>query len=132
MSKNDVVKDWLKRAEDDYKHVKRDLPKEDYFFSHLAFFLEQAAEKYLKAYIVAFDLSFEYTHDLLKLLEICKSKEKEFNNFLNVCNELNPYYVDTRYPVHWSVGYRKEDIEKGIILLEDLRKYILDKLNDFS
>lgn len=128
MSKDDVVKDWLKRAEDDYKHVKRDLPDEDYFYSHLAFFLEQAAEKYLKAYIIAFDLQFEYTHDLLKLLEICKAKDKEFAEFEDVCQELNPYYVDTRYPVHWPVGYRKEDIEKGLSLLEELREFILEEL----
>lgn len=118
------------KANDDYLHVRRDLPHEDYFFSHLAFFLQQSAEKLLKSYVVGFDLTFEYTHDLLRLLEICKTNDRNFADFENVCNELNPYYVDTRYPVHWPVGYRKEDVEQGLELLEDLRKFIIDRLRD--
>ncbi len=124
MGKEDIVKSWLEKAEEDYLHAKSDLENEDKFYSHLAFFLEQAAEKYLKAYIVKYDLNFEYTHDLLRLLEICKERDENFSQFENVCSELNPYYIDTRYPVHWPVGYKKEDIEKGLKLLEELRDYI--------
>lgn len=121
MAEDPQINDWLNQANEDLEHVKRDLTIEDRFFSHLCFHLEQAAEKFLKAYIVSFNLSFEATHDLLKLLEICKSKNPSLTEIYDACNELNPYYVDTRYPVHWPVGYQKEDVVSGIEAVEKIK-----------
>jgi hypothetical protein len=41
----------------------------------------QAAEKYLKSYIVAFNLEFRKIHDLIALLKICSAKDDSFTSF---------------------------------------------------
>lgn len=113
-SKKELVTAWLKRAEEDIAHVRRDIAFEDAFYAHLCFLLQQAAEKFLKAYITNFNLPFESTHDLLRLLEICKKKNQKFETLRNECSALNPFYIDTRYPVSWPVGYEKKDVTEGL------------------
>jgi HEPN domain-containing protein len=73
-----IVKEWLKEAEEDFNFAALSLKEQDKFFSRICFHFQQAGEKYLKAFIVAYDLQFEKIHDLTKLLKICQKKEKIF------------------------------------------------------
>lgn len=66
-----VVKEWIIEADEDFNFASVNLDEQDKFFSRICFFFQQAAEKYLKAYIVAYDLTFQKIHDLTKLLKIC-------------------------------------------------------------
>jgi len=39
-------------------------------------------------------------------------------------NSYNPFYIDTRYPVHWPTHYDKEDAVNARDSAEKVRKWI--------
>ncbi|ODS34232.1 MAG: HEPN domain protein [Candidatus Scalindua rubra] len=108
-----IVNKWIKKADEDFNFADSNLKEESSFYAQICFHFHQAAEKYLKAFIVAFDLEFEKIHNLISLLEICSEKDKSLLSLSDDCEYLNTAYIDTRYPVHWPTHYTKEDALKA-------------------
>jgi HEPN domain-containing protein len=93
------VREWLKKAEDDYagalhlsRRRKKPLP------DLVCFHCQQAAEKFLKAFLISQETPFAKTHDLLALLELCTKHQPEFELHSEWFEVLNPYSVQFRYP----------------------------------
>lgn len=93
------VREWLKKAEDDYagalhlsRRRKKPLP------DLVCFHCQQAAEKFLKAFLIYQETPFAKTHDLLALLELCAKHHPEFELRSEWFEVLNPYSVRFRYP----------------------------------
>lgn len=63
MPEPQVVKEWLKKADDDFEFACSVIEHTTYY-GQLCFNFHQAAEKYLKAFIVGMDLPFHKIHDL--------------------------------------------------------------------
>lgn len=80
-----IVNEWLSEADEDFHFALFALKEGDRFFSRICFHFQQAAEKYLKAFIVAEELEFKKIHNLRALLEICKKKDKEFEELREDC-----------------------------------------------
>ena len=55
MAESQLVDEWLKKAEEDYAFAASVL-EDSTFYAQICFHFHQAAEKYLKAFIVARDL----------------------------------------------------------------------------
>ena len=108
MADRKVVNEWLSKAEEDFNFAASSLREGNNFYSQICFHFHQAAEKYLKAFIVAYDLEFEKIHDLTRLLKICAQKEPSLSTVSDECQFLNASYIDTRYPVNWPTNYTKE------------------------
>jgi len=119
----EIFKEWIEKAEEDFEFANSSLEFENYF-AQICFHFQQAAEKYLKAFIVANKLEFRPIHNLLELLEICKEKEPGISDIEEDCRYLNPFYIDTRYPVHWPSHYDKETAIKARDSVEQIRKWI--------
>jgi HEPN domain-containing protein len=92
--------------------AKINLEEDNKFYSQICFHFQQAAEKYLKAYIAAYDLEFEKVHNLVALLKICGEKDASLLSVMDLCELLNTAYIDTRYPVHWPVDYSSDKAQK--------------------
>ena len=82
MAEVELVKKWTKKADEDFGYASLSLEEEFKYFPQICWHFQQAAEKYLKAYIVAFDLEFRKIHDLVALLKICQKKESSFSSKL--------------------------------------------------
>ncbi len=123
MQNEEVVKEWVRKAEEDFGFASSSLELEGYF-AQICFHFQQAAEKYLKAFIIAHELEFRPVHNLLELLEICKQKGPMAEEIEPSCHYLNPFYIDTRYPVHWPVHYDKEVAIKARDSVEAIREWI--------
>ena len=117
-----VVREWLAKADEDLDFAKINLEEDNKFYSQICFHFQQAAEKYLKAFIVAYDLEFEKMHNLIVLLKICGKKDSSLLSLMEECELLNAAYIDTRYPVHWPTDYSKK---KAVRLLEAAEKIAL-------
>jgi HEPN domain-containing protein len=89
---------WFKKAENDLIAVKNLISLSDAPFDICCFHAQQAAEKYLKAYLVARNIDFPKTHDLVKLLIICKQKDANFSALEIQCDNLTDYGITHRYP----------------------------------
>lgn len=128
MAENKSSLFWLEKAEDDFQYVADSYQEKNKHYSQILFFAHQAAEKYLKAYIVAFNLPFKKIHILPELLEICKNKDRAFEKLREACIFLNPFAFETRYPVHWPIGYTRKDLVKALEFLKEIRSFIKEKL----
>jgi len=64
------VQSWVRKAEGDLRAAERllDIAQDDYFAT--AFHAQQAAEKFLKAFLVRHQIPFPKTHDIQHLLNL--------------------------------------------------------------
>lgn len=120
-----IIKDWLKMAQEDFDFASANLDNPaNTFFSQICFHFQLAAEKYLKAYIIANELEFKKIHDLTELLRICQNHDQIFQGLNEECKFLTAFYIDTRYPVHWPVGLTREDTEKARASAQGIGSFI--------
>jgi HEPN domain-containing protein len=122
-----LVREWSDKAEEDFGFA-ASVIKESPYFAQICFHFHQAAGKYLKAHIIAYDLEFEKIHDLPVLLEICMQRDPGLQIILDDCKFLNRYYIEARYPVHWPTNYNKEEAQKAKLAAEHIREAIRDRL----
>ncbi|MBU0700630.1 HEPN domain-containing protein [bacterium] len=109
-----LIQEWLNKADEDFGFALRNLDDEgNTFYAQICFHFQQSAEKYLKAYIVAYELPFKKIHELSELLRICQEHDDSFSKFQEECDFLTDFYIDTRYPVHWPTYYTQEEAMKS-------------------
>jgi len=96
----DFILEWISFAERNLgiaMHLEktyRPTPLEDICFN-----CQQAAEKYLKGFLVwSTDSLPPKTHDLRELCSLCIQQDERFERLLKACGALNPYSVQPRYP----------------------------------
>lgn len=70
-----IVKEWFSKADEDFKFAEVNLKEGRNYFPQICFHFQQAAEKYLKSFIIAHELKFSKIHDLENSLKhACKMK----------------------------------------------------------
>lgn len=120
-----IIKEWLNKAEEDFGFASRNLAdKDNTFYAQISFHFQQAAEKYLKTYIVAYELEFKKIHDLPELLRICQDYNDSFAELQEDCEFLTDFYIDTRYPVHWPAEVSREEAKKALKAAEHIGSFI--------
>jgi len=123
MTRQKIIEEWIDKAEEDFGFASTSLEYNDYF-AQICFHFQQSAEKYLKAFIIANGLEFRPIHNLMELFEICREKETRIEEIEEDCRYLNPFYIDTRYPVHWPTNYNKEIALKAKESAEKIRDWV--------
>ena len=66
------VKQWLVRADEDFGLAKQLVLENSPYIHAICFHAQQAAEKYLKAFLVHSNVEFPKTHDIDKLLNLSR------------------------------------------------------------
>jgi len=94
----DFVHEWLGKAEGDLRAGEHllTLPQQDYFTA--AFHAQQAAEKFLKAFLVRHQIAFPKTHRIQELLELAAEAERGLKTELGSAAMLTPFGIEFRYP----------------------------------
>jgi HEPN domain-containing protein len=128
MGNTSIVEEWVEKADEDLEFALVNLQEGKPFIAQICFHFQQAAEKYLKAYIVAKDLEFRKTHDLPMLLNICISKNSAFETLSEECEYLNTFYVESRYPVHWPTDFSQQEAQKSSQTAEKIRSFVKKQL----
>ncbi len=124
-----ITREWSSKADEDFEFARINLDEGKNFYAQICFHLQQAAEKYLKAFIIAHDLEFRRIHDLGLLLKICSARDPSFEDLKEDCEYLTAYYVDTRYPVHWPTRFSKEEAQKALQSSDRIRILVKKKLH---
>ena len=75
---------WIQKAESDLTIVEKDIITDSPVTDVLCFHCQQAAEKYLKAYIVYRNQIPERTHLIERLLNICANFDPEFEKLSEI------------------------------------------------
>lgn len=123
-----IVREWLDKADEDLNFARSTFQEGNTFYAQICFHFNQAAEKYLKSYVVAYDLDFVKTHNLIKLLAICASHNTVLMSLSEECKQLNASYMDTRYPMQWPMEYTRErtaGLKEDVEAIEQTIKSVL-------
>lgn len=94
-----VLDEWIRKAEADYKAaVALNRRRRDPLPDVVCYHCQQAAEKYLKAYLVAVHVTPPMIHDLWDLLGLCAGHDASLASLDPQAQLLNRYGVLIRYP----------------------------------
>ena len=94
----EIARQWVAKAQNDLLNADNNLNAERIPFDTVCFHCQQAAEKILKAYLVANGQTPPFTHDLLLLLERILPLNPEADDLRDALALLIPYAVEIRYP----------------------------------
>jgi len=126
MKKNkDVAKGWILKAESDFENLMTML-ESGKALDTVCFHAQQAAERYLKAFLSFNDVTFPKTHDIEELLGLCATIDKRFSDLIEETAFLTDYAVDLRYDVEfWP---EKEDAEIAFGTANKIKQLVLSIL----
>ncbi|MFC1782165.1 HEPN domain-containing protein [Planctomycetota bacterium] len=93
-----LAQQWLTKAKNDLLNADNNLAARDIPCDTVCFHCQQAAEKMLKAFLVAHAQPYPLTHDLLLLLEHVLPLDQQAEKLRPTLALLNPYAVAVRYP----------------------------------
>jgi HEPN domain-containing protein len=106
-----ISKQWLAKAKSDLLNADNNLKAEEIPFDTVCFHCQQAAEKLLKAYLVAKGETYPISHDLLLILEKILSFDAEAEALRDDLAILMPYAVEIRYPDDWVMPSERDTKE---------------------
>ncbi len=115
--------DWLRIAEKDLRRVEHLLTVQD--AEAAGFYLQQAVEKFLKAFLLSKGWQLERIHDLEALLNEALAYIPSWERFRPVCQKVTGFYFVERYPFFTEAGVTGNEVRdswdqvKGLI--EELR-----------
>jgi HEPN domain-containing protein len=89
---------WFRKAESDLLVIKNNLLSKEVPIDACCFHAQQAAEKYIKAYLVSKLINFPKTHDLRSLLNLCIAINNSFNIITEPAIRLSDFAIAPRYP----------------------------------
>lgn len=109
---------WISKAEEDFSVVLQLLELESPAKGIIGFHCQQAAEKFLKAFLVYHEIDFPKTHNLEYLIELCSHIDPGFSE-INLLN-LTDFGVEMRYPGDF-IEPTLSEIHDFILIIEALR-----------
>jgi len=114
--------DWLRNAERDWGRVDRLLQAGD---AELAgFCLQQALEKFFKAFLLAKGWELQRIHDLEALLNAAMAYDPSLEPFRSPCQKITGFYLTERYPFLTETSLMEKDVRDS---LEQVRG-LIDRL----
>lgn len=118
---------WIEKAEHDLMAADLLVAGTDPLWDIVAFHAQQAAEKYLKAFLVLNGAQPPKIHDLPKLVRLCGALAGEFAEFGPDAEFLSPLAVFARYPGDPDEPSR-EDAARGIDIARRIRDRVRQHL----
>jgi HEPN domain-containing protein len=123
---NDLVEEWLNKAEGDRLTAKREVKVTDSpNWDAVSFHAQQAVEKYLKAILQQQGIPFTRTHDLTQLLKALLPKYPDLASQSDNLEWLTAFAVEIRYPGESAI---EEDAKQAVAIMEDVIVLISSKL----
>jgi HEPN domain-containing protein len=125
--REEFVRQWLLKAEEDLNVAKSLAAYKVSFPSPVCFHAQQAAEKYLKAFLTRHQVEFPKTHDIGELLDLVAPVDEKLAESLRDTIVLTNYGVDVRYPGDLP-QVTQNDAQQAVELAEKVRGSILKSL----
>ncbi len=119
------IKAWLAKADNDLLSASRLMDIEPVILDNACFFCQQAAEKYLKAFLAFKEHDFEKTHNLYYLLEECAKYDSAFSAI--EIKDLSAFAVQVRYPDS-SVLPTVKEAKEYFHITEHIRDFVKQRI----
>jgi HEPN domain-containing protein len=122
----ELTSEWVAKAENDFYTADLALHAGETPIPDTAcFHCQQCAEKYLKAYLQENKIQFLPRHNLMPLLDLCISLDKDFETLRTILRQLESYSVAVRYP---GVNVSVEIADKAFSHAGKVREFIRQRL----
>ena len=121
-----IVGLWFDKAEADLTAANILFESNPLVLDIVCFHCQQAVEKYLKGFLVFYDVEFPKTHILEYLIKLCSKVDPVFNTI--ELNELSQFAVRARYP-HDSYAPEREETFYYLELGQNVRELVIMKIN---
>lgn len=125
--KSRLAAEWIENADEDLGFAKVGFDETE-FYAKICFHCQQAAEKYLKAYLISKNIDPLPIHDLIRLLKQITKKDKSFDQFSKPLVFLNQFAVEARYPQEWPPLISSEDAKTSIDYVQQIGVFVKEKL----
>ena len=123
---NDTIREWIGKAETDYRVAERELAVEHEFdYGPVCFHAQQCVEKLIKALLIRHEQIPPRSHDLPGLSRLLRSVEPAWNWDEAELTDLTDAAVDDRYP---GTVASREDAQHMFDLCRRLRQSLLTLL----
>ncbi len=122
-----LVNQWLQKADQDMRAAEALLSNDPPLLYVSCFHSQQAAEKYLKAFLVSNQINFPKTHDIQQLLDLIESVKPALARSLDRAIVLTEYAAEVRYPGGLSEP-DGDETRSALRLAEQVRDTILEAL----
>lgn len=116
------LEDWVRIARKDLGRAERLLEQDDPALA--GFCLQQAVEKFLKAFLLSRGWRLRKTRDLERLLDDAIHYEPALTEFRRICQRVTGYYIAERYPPSLGGEVTEEDVRSSF----DQAKALIEKL----
>ena len=122
----DLVRGWLRKAESDLTSAGLCLGAGE-ALDTVCFHAQQAAERFIKAYLIAYGIDFPFIHNLEKLIELGAKHDPGFISIKSLGQELTPYAVELRYDDEFwpAVATASQALDAALTI----KKFVLDRLS---
>ncbi len=114
----------LAKAKDDEILLEEIITNERIREEIVGFHAQQAAEKLLKAFLMARNISYRRTHDLRELIDLIRDHGIKFPELLMEIRTLSPFAVEFRYdyiPIEEELPFNRQ---KALEMVRQLRKWV--------
>jgi HEPN domain-containing protein len=118
--------DWLRIAQKDFARVEHLLSVED--AEAAGFYLQQAVEKFLKAFLIASGWRLERVHDLEVLLNAAIAYDRSLEPFREVCQKITGFYFIERYPDVAGESLAEDDVRRAMEQVRTLIETVKAKM----
>ena len=122
-----LVSKWIRKADQDLRSAEALLREDPPLLYPSCFHSQQAAEKYLKAFLTWHQSEFPKTHVIGELLDLVAQIDPPLADRLAQATVLNPYGVEVRYPGDQPEPEREEGT-KALALARKVRDAVLGVL----
>lgn len=128
----ETVRQWIRKAENDLKIGKDEVNTAEPATDTVCFHMQQCAEKYLKAYLIAHGKEYPRTHRLEVLISLCADIQSDFLLLVEGgVPELTAYATDLRYGEEFYLP-SMEERKRAIALAEKVREFVRQKLQEIG
>lgn len=126
----DFVQQWLDKARKDLAAAEVLLKEGFGDYENVGFHAQQAAEKFIKAFLVHYQVEFPKSHNVALLRQLVARVDPRLAETLVAADALTPYGVEFRYPGDLPSVSRDEG-EKAIRLAAQTRALITESLKSY-
>ena len=122
---DDLAHAWWRKGESDLTNVRMCLAANQ-VLDTACFHAQQAAEKFLKAYMTSSKIEFPFIHNLEKLVELCAEHDPSFLIIKESAQSLTPFAVGARYDENFWPD--TDTARKAMCGAEHIRQFIVDRM----
>ncbi len=126
-TKRELINNWINKAEKDLLTAEHELSFLDAVTESVCFHCQQAAEKYLKAYLVFLSIPFAKTHEIGELITKCEERDREISALKEEADKLTDYAIEVRYPEEWFEP-TLEEAKDAFEMAKKIKEFISNRI----